>query len=473
MGFSPDARYFLAGHDRKHFFYDIAQRHQLPLPGSITNLTTLSFAFLGPDRLVGINPTSPQKSHVLRFPSGEALEEIELWYGLRLRGAAHGNFLFIGPLKDYPLGIIDLTTKERRLVFKQNAADMYDGVFVSERLNGQLALHVKDKPEPLAVLDLPESSLGRLHASAVSHDLNYLAISSRSRGAVWDIAHDTRAFYTRRFNGAGFDTVAMYADFPKFQETPRKLGQLRVDTGVMSGRDLKEEIAIQHGLYLLVTKPRNKNGMTWSDADMEVQDARTGQTLWSRYVPSQLPSNTMNPEDATTLLRWRLSSPGVRDELHRFSNLKDQAGKDDYLCEVMDANSGALIASFLAKTNKGSLRYLRGGASRTWAVMEAVGDQVLAYALPSREEKGHFFGSVPALSNSGFLAVNSERREVAVFDLATSQLRRRYVFSAPVAFKAFSADGQRLLVFTNDQTVYLLDQTLTPAATESAMTSIP
>ena len=133
---------------------------------------------------------------------------------------------------------------------------------------------------------------------------------------------------------------------------------------------------------------------------------------------------------------------------------------------------GAMLASFVVSINSGSLRNLRGAASRNWSVMQAAGDQILTYALPSGEEKGHFFGSEPILSTSGLVAVNSERREVAVYDLASSQPRRQYIFAQPVAFKAFSGDGKRLLVFTSDQTVYILDVTVAPA-NEPALASNP
>jgi WD40 repeat protein len=473
MGFSPDGRYFLAGHDLSCLLFDLANHRELAVPGSIKDLAAVSFAFLGADRIVGINVFDPQKSHVLKFPSGEKVEDVYFGSRTRLRAATHGDYIFFGPVKDYALAIMDLGARETRITIKQNAVDMYDGVFVMEHMNGELALHTKDSAQPLSVLKLPESSLGRLRAAAVSPDLDYLAASSRSRAAVWDVSHDVRAFYTRRFSAAGFDRHSVYADFPKFQDTPREVAELRLDTGSAGFREIKDDIALQHGLYLVITKPRNKNGFTRANADMEVRDIRSGQTIWSRYFSSDLPSVSFNPQGATTLLTWRLYLAGGHDELHRFPELKSRAEKDDYLCEVLDANSGILLATFIVKTNSGSLRNLRGDASRNWAVMEATGNQILTYALPSGEEKGHFFGSRPILSSSGLLAMDSEKREVSLYDLSTSQLRQQYIFAQPVAFKAFSGDGKRMLVFTSDQTVYILDMTAAPANAEPPLASNP
>lgn len=84
----------------------------------------------------------------------------------------------------------------------------------------------------------------------------------------------------------------------------------------------------------------------------------------------------------------------------------------------------------------------------------------------------NFFGSRPVLSMSGLLAVDSEKREVTLYDLSTSEPRQQYTFAEPVACKAFSSDGKRLLVFTTDQTVYLLDTT-TSSTPEPALANNP
>jgi WD40 repeat protein len=469
MGFSPDGHYFLAGHARDHLLYDLGDRREIPIPNSIKDITTDSFAFLGQDSIVGINLSSPQKSHVVKFPSGEKLKDVPFSRDVHLRAAAHGDFLIVGPVKDYPLAIIDLDSKEDWIGIKQRATDMYDGVFVIESANGELALHTKDGAL-VAALQLPESSLGRLVATAVSSDLNYLAVATRTRGAVWDLVRNIRAFQTRNFNAAGLDGPAAYADFPKFEEAPREIVQLRVDTGATGAIELKDDVVSQHGLYLLVAKARNKDSGTRSNADIEIRDVRSGKTLWSRYFPQDLPVISFNAKDATMLLLWTISSPGGHDELARYSQLKG-APKDDYICEVLDANSGTVFTSFILKTNNHSLRYLGGSANRNWAVMEAAGDQIIPYALPSGEEHGSFFGSRPVLSPSGLLAVDSERREITLYDLATSEPRQQYVFAQPVALKAFSGDGKRLLVFTNEQTVYILNIIAAPANGEPASAS--
>jgi len=491
MGFTPDGHYFLASagtpqmefhmgpsevagtsepavhwyveHPPGFLLFDVATKTKLNAPSSIRDEAAASFTFLGPDRMVGVKPNSPKKSHVLKFPSGEVAGDVEFWSGLRLRAATHGEFLLVGPLKDYPLGVMDLATKENKIVIKQNTADIYDGVVVLEQVNGQLALRTKDKTEPLAVLPLQEGLLGGLRTSAVSPDLTFLAVSSRTRAAVWDVPHDFRAVQMRRFNAVGFDNMAMYVDLPEFQSFARQTAELHLDTGAHSFHELnKDDIAVQHGLYLLVTKPRKKEEHD-SNADLEVRDVRSGNVLWSRYFPNEVPALSIDPDNSAFLLRWGTSTTAARTELQAFPQLNQHPDQQDFLSEVLDAKTGKTLTAFIVSTNNGSLRFNRGSANAKWGVMEAAGDQIITYALPSGEEKGHFFGSNPVLSLSGLMAVDTGKREITVHDLSSLEPRQQYAFAQPIACKAFSADGKRLLVFTNDQTVYLLDTTVSLA----------
>lgn len=471
LKFSPDGRFFLARSHLNNLLYDIAGRRAMSEPGSIKDLSRITF--MSDNRIAGINSNAPKKSRILRFPSGEVVEDkVPLAPGIRLRAATHGDYLLVGPLEHDPMGVMDLKTKEISISVKRDTIDVFDDFLLTERIGGQIVLHSMKTRDTLATLTLPEAGLGRLKAAVVSPDLNYLAVSSQTRGAVWDLASDTRVFHVRGFDGATFDGRVVFADFPKFEESPRAIGELNMDTGAGGvHRQFENEVAREYGGYLVELKAHNKNGFERSNADIQVEDVKTGQMLWSRYFPGVVPSIHFDSMQGTVLMYWRLSDPGARDELQRFSELKQKADKNDYLCEVADANLGGLISTFIVKSNNGSLRYLQGMANHSWAVLQAPGDQILSFALPSGEGNGHFFGTHPVLSASGLLVADSGKSEITLYDLATAQETRQYMFAEPVAWKVFSADGKRLLVLTTDQTVYLLD--MATSSPDPALASNP
>jgi WD40 repeat protein len=90
---------------------------------------------------------------------------------------------------------------------------------------------------------------------------------------------------------------------------------------------------------------------------------------------------------------------------------------------------------------------------------------VLLYSISTGEQKGKFFGRTPAISKeAGLLAVETERGQLTVFDLASSEKRDQFTFSGPVSLARFSSDGKRLFVLTADQTAYVLDLAQTAQA---------
>lgn len=83
---------------------------------------------------------------------------------------------------------------------------------------------------------------------------------------------------------------------------------------------------------------------------------------------------------------------------------------------------------------------------------------MLLYSLTDGEPKGRFFGAAPVVSKAaGLLAVTTERGQLTLFDLTTSERRDRFDFASPVSLAQFTADGHRLFVLTADQTAYVLD----------------
>jgi WD40 repeat protein len=378
MGFSPDARYFVASaRDGTHLAWDLSSKHELSLPGSIKDAIKASFAFLGPDRLVGIQLSSPAKSPILSFPSGQRLQQVSLANGIGMRAAAHGDYLLVGPMKDGPMGLFDIKNQTLPVNFKRTAADVYDGTFVTERFSGELALNVLGKTDAIAVIKLPQARLGSLGSVAVSPDFSWMAMSNRTRGAIWDVNHNVRTMELRGFHGSWFaPDETVYVDFPKFMESEREIGHLfPVSGNGAPAYKLGDTIATQYGPYLLVTKPRSGSTrevtlspdllclqifwrglfdfriVTALNEDIEVRDVRDNHVVWSRYFPHEAPRFSL--AGGKILLQWSLAGAG-REELAKFPQLKKVADKNDYLLERIDLERNSSDGAVVVKTNKGS-----------------------------------------------------------------------------------------------------------------------
>jgi WD40 repeat protein len=462
IAFSPDSRYMLAGNSATTWSVDLTQRREISFPSSIRNLARGSLAFVGDDRIAGVDPENPAKSPVLRFPSGERVAQLPLANTSHLARVGHGNYLLVWPVRDHPLGIMDLQTREVLVSFKHSSGDIYDGILLVEHISGEITLVDLAAHKTVGVVRLGQSRLGALKASAVSPDLNWLAVSTRTRGAFWDLAHDIRIGEVRAFTGAWFDeNNVLYADFPKFEDKERSIALLDTFGRTSIVYDLAKLTVQQAGPYLLVRTSANEKGLQRKNWNVEVRDFRTKTTLWSRSFPRQVPGMNLNPTEHTLLLGWRLDEGAARDELAHYPALKADAGKEDYLFELVDFRGGKSLGAVVVKTNKASFTVDDAIEDGGWLAVSVDGDRTLVYALTDTAQAGHVFGSHPVLcAASRNLAVTTAAGDVDVYRLPGNESLHSYKFSAPVAFKRFSPDGKRLFVLTRDQTAYILDLTV-------------
>ena len=459
LNFSPDGRYFLAGTSNTEFAYDLKENQEARLPSSLRNIMHDEFSFVDNGRILAVNSLNPARSPLMKFPSGEHLQEVRLAYGLNLGSTPQGKYVVLGPLKTGKRGFMDPATGKMRGICKADAGDIFDNTVVYEELDGRILLVELPSGNILARAQLPQARLGDNRAVAVSEDFNWLAASTRSRGAVWDIAHNVRVQHVRAFSDGWFaEDDSFYADFPKEEKLPRSLVELNSLGDASTVFSVGELLASQEGPYLLVRTPSRDNPYQRKNWTYELRDFRTKQTLWTRHFPEEPPSLAWSPDFRSVLLGWPIATAAAREELKGFPELKSSTEKEDMLYELVDVNTDGVQSRFVVKTNKNSFHVKNARIDGDWAAYELSGDQVLVYSVASGKEQGHVFGHTPAISSPGVVyAVSTGDGEVNVYGLIDSQLRRSYKFPVSIAYKKFSADGKRLFVLTRDQTAYVLD----------------
>lgn len=469
MAFSPDGRYFLAAtHDGSPLAVDMSTRSEMSLPGPVKNLLTVSYAFLAPDRLVGVAGDKGEKSAIVQYPSGQMISKVGLAVRNELFSATKGDYLLLRPIDQFPVGVMDLKTQKLFMANRKSALDLYEGHYVGERVDGELAIYrlTGGGQEVVATATLPRGRLGRLRAAALSPDLNWLAISERTRGGVWDLEDEERIAHMRGFRGAFFsDDGSMYADFPELNNTDRAIARLDLERRqILDSRPLDDDLrARQHGPYLFVTLPEKKGEGYSKNVTLDVRDTRTGASLWTRKFPKENPYKYVQSDQGTLVLAWDVTEGAAKDAIGkdpalkaRLAAMKEKEG--DYYLEVLDLRTGAMRGRLLVETNKGSFRIDDMFAAGDWVVINDEAHRVLVFSLKDGSLVGRTFGERPAVSPSrGLLCVESERGELSLFKLGSMEKRDQYVFPSPVSLAHFSDDGKKLFVLTANQTAYWLD----------------
>jgi hypothetical protein len=417
---------------------------------------------------------------VATFPDCKTIEKLRLGKQ-EVEPASHGDYVLLRPIKDAPLGVMDLKTKK---VFygnlKSPAGDVYDNVFLAERVGGEVGLFDPEGNKKDEVT-LPIGPLPAPSASAISEDLRWIAFSGKRRGAVWDLTTNKRLYYVRNFNGAYFDGAgSFYADFPKLEETERSVARASLEAvEIEKAFDVPKDAAAKvFGRFLLLRKPLGK---TYDkNINLEVRDVRNNSLLWSRHIAHEAPDITLSSALDSLVGRWPLSADEAKEELKNDGPLSVRAAritepKKSTLLVAFRASTGKVIGRLALDTGKGSFGVQSAYAAGDLLVMHDSTNRTLVYALPTGQPLMKVFGGKPAFSiAAGLLVVENDPGVVEVYDLKSFQKRGELTFGYPVSLFHFSADGKRLLVLTKNQSVYIFGadamtrQPAKDAATRSA-----
>ena len=474
MGFSADARYFLAG-DRSltqnplGIFYvtnaigfDFGKRADVPLTGDLKRFIAGGFAFVGPDKIVGVD-WEKKKTGLLKFPEGTVSDTFDPLPGA-LKSVTDGDFVLVTPAGKNTAAF-DLVNKKVMSIPNQASLDIYNGKLASEKRNGELALYDLKGNSPAEIAVLPQSTLGRLYAYDLSGDFRWLALSGFSRGAVWDLEKGERLFYVRGFRGAYLaDDNVLYADFPRLEPVERNIAHLNlVSRDIASGASVTESSERQFGNVTVNIKPAKKGGSYSENVILDVKDVRSLSPAWSAEFPKERPSYWIAAREGTMTLAWPVSSSAAKEDIkntpilsQQLSAMKERAGA--YYLKVLDLSTGKPLGQLLIETGKGSFRISRVFTTDDWVVISDSENRVLVYSLESGREKGKVFGSNAAISTAGnLLCVGNGSGKLTLYDLTSFEPRVQLEFPGEVSLARFSRDGKRLLVLTDNQEVFLID----------------
>ena len=348
--------------------------------------------------------------------------------------------------------------------------DVWDGWLLNENADGSALLHkIGDKTIPDQNITLPVSPLsGRIFAT-VSADRCMLALSSRTRGAVWNLQTGQQVFLARGFRSAIFaPDDSLFIEFPKLGKQERGIHHI-VFSPTTSGSPVafKEEDSNHlYGGMLQEWKASSKKS-----ADLIVHKVQDNSVLWQRTYEGGEPAHTNNLTPGQTIFSFPLKTDFAKNRLKAVVSLATEAAaiknKDGgRLIQVIDNHTGNILQELVIGVPLtyegveginvvGDKRYLTSDDNRT-----------MVYALATGAQLRQFFGYVIALdpATSRICAVN-RRDEAIVYDTDGKQLADFYMGS-PLRFATFQPNsptpGSRLMILTADQKFRTMEIAATP-----------
>jgi WD40 repeat protein len=478
--FSPDDRYFLVANRESALAYDLRTRSELNLPRKIRDITGVSCVFTGADTIAGFSYQKGQTLERLKFPSGELVDQhIEPRLG-KLRSADKGDYLVLQTIADNSVTVISPSDARSVMVYKKPAFAIYGDIYASETASGEVGVYNLADKKYLGGIDLPDSPLNAARAVAISSDGKWLAISGRSRGAIWKMESGERALLTWNFEGAFFDGDQLLAKCPK--PTGQLPGVFKFDTATNKAQGL---YPLPPGVATLALAPFVSYfyPSTWQMDDllvrvtpqvdkriftgkylMEVFDLHDNHKLWERSFEKERPNFYYSGSGKTLTLvvanyeAMKIEAKRDPQLSLRLDALKDETRrKDSYIVLVVEAATGKPVGSILVDTGKLSFK-VRAAFSTADTVIVTDSDQrSLVYSLKSGEQRGKVFGFTRALSSDGkSMLVSRGKNDLVRYDAGSLQASVPLNFPSPIGHVEFSADSSNIYVITYDQSVYSL-----------------
>jgi WD40 repeat protein len=476
LRFSPDGRYFAASsRTKEEALIDLAEEKKINIAGALHTAMEYSFTFVGPNRVLGVDTFKPLNSPLVEFPSGKVLDHIPLGGG-SLTAATNSRYVLVRPVKDDPVGAIDLEQKKFVYTNAMSATDVWGELSASERKNGEIGLYKVGDLKNFVTLQLPLGKLGTVRTFTASPDLKWVAMAGRTRGGIWGLEAGERAFLVRSFQSGYFaPNSVFFLDFPEFEKASRTMAVLSPITKQSKAREVEKDDDLSFfGSMVLRTKHNDKNRHARRNLELDALDIVTLKPLWSRTFPKQGPWVHGSASSGKLVLWWNARADGLRDELARDAKLqalwaRENLGEADYFLEVLNARDGSITGGAAVHTGKYSFRPESVEAAGDWLVVTDNLNRVLLYAVSSGERKAKWFGYHPELSRNGEqLCLANGRGRLVLYDLRTLKQGGDLSFANRVSAYAFSEDGKRLLVLTDDQTAFLLDTAAGSAIMASA-----
>ena len=503
LQFSQDSHYLLAARSNKFRFriiidsvsigetdalaLDLSTRKQMSTSSDLKKATRSAFIFLSPTKILATMPTSSDDSGIFTFPEGRRLAKFRL-SAMAMTLTANPNYVIV-KYSNNTVAFFDLERGETIGGFNNSNVALWNDVLISNLVSGNIGLSTAQfiaETKTLRTIskgsvEIPVGSMNRIYTANVSDNMQWLAVSSKTRGALWDLNTGQRKLHVRGFRGAlvAANGTAI-GDFPKIEPENHSLVLLDGRTSDINiVREIPERGARQYGRFMLVrkslkTKEKNKEGSEASESEegneplnrevrFELHDIVKNSVVWSKDFPKDAPGYFFDDFSGRMILYWGLGSEAGKARLKEDPALVERSRQmgnkdDDYVLEIIDAFQNKSVGTLLLETGKGSFDIETGFSEGNWLVLRDDNNRVLVYSITEGELRHRFFGANAALNPRGHqIAVQNYPGELTIYDLATGNPVTRLRFKTPAAFTRFSLDGKRLLVLTAGQVAYAFD----------------
>lgn len=466
LSFSPSGRYLLARNAGVPAVFDLRKRQWAH--GRWPAGRELEFIAPGKMLMCELETNDGLCWAVHRVPGGQRVRWLRLSSRVVWRKESHGKDYIAWNPQSKRYVIADGTSGAFLGVSRSGALDGYGDVFAAGARNGtvELVRFTSHGPEGVAKLRLPAARLAGGGTLAASSDLKWLGVSEGKETILWNLTGREQGMIIHlAAHSLGFgDGAAWLETRAEWTSAPRRA---RVGLRLRKFSWLPPEAKGSAGQWSgghLVVASLGRNHQVKLAGEMP-----GGQETWRRALS---PHTVFVVRDGRVVLARCEEPSGWLSRLKAnlgFDSSAVGCGSEGVHFSVWRADSGAVLYQFTLAEPP----WLEPAATLAAGRRLILGDllhRVMAYDLSSGKLAGVAFGYPIAVSAAARLvAAQNGPYRMDIDSLGDLRRLASLEFPHATVWAQFSADGRRLLVLTQDQTVYLFSvAALAPGAVPAA-----
>lgn len=455
--------------------------------GNLKKLAARSYLFLDSERIIGMPSEKPDDAGIFAFPNGKKISKLN-FFAHEIGRTSNPTYVIIKPLANARAGIYDINKGIIAGSMNKEDITLINNLMAFESISGKIQFREVSYDEneksfsgkEIGAIDIPVGSLGNVKAIQISDNFNWLLLSSKTRGGMWNLATNERKSFVRGFrNGLIANDGRGIAEFPKFDDAPHSLVLMNSnDNSFTPIIELPEKGARQFGRYIfsqksLKTKAAKKKEEQFFEDDedlkqnvkFELTDIISSKVIWTQDFPKEAPRYSFDEYSGRLILYWKLGTDIGKAKLKESPELQKKAEslgnkEDDYLIEIVDAYAQKFIGAILLETGNGSFDVYSGKSEHNWLMLYDSEGRVLTYSINDGNLKSRFFGNFASLSPQGnYIVIENFPGEISLYDLQSGTLQTSFEISGKAVFIQFNLSGNKLFVFSDSQIAYSFDLT--------------
>jgi hypothetical protein len=473
LAFSPDGKSLIAGEGDAGFRVDLGVRKRSSLPENIRKRLQQEVSFVDAGRLLLLDRKHQNEPFLLSAQTGELLGKPE-FKADSVEIASNPKYVLLTRAESPGVAVHDLEANHEMAIPLNLGADVYGGelAFLNDR--GDLYIHRLGEVLPIATVWLPLDRLAALSSVGVDKDLTTLALSTDTRGGLYQIPSGRRLSSFSHFSAVQISPAGVLLLLPAgpAEAAEVKRYQEEGDKTVSAWFSDKKGRLRSGGATLLEYSVNFEFGRAFrgpvpvgSVAPFLPRslDPLTGKELWSHRFELPAPLPFADPQGDTLVLGWHAGSDHAWSVARRYAALWEhfkhsKIAEQDTLFEAVDVRTGESKGAALVQIGSGPSSYTSAFAAGDTLVLVKDLTRLSLYSLTDGQLKARLAGQLPAVSAPGnLLALTDRPGHVVLYDSRTAEKLDEQLFSEPIEYLHFSADGERLLVVTEFQEVFLLD----------------